>query len=222
MGGVVVVVEKGCDDPRRGRVHEPFPGAAALQGRRVVFDVLAQGFVVPGGDWPCAHRPLEGLGAREAGHHVAKLRVGGHVQVGLARAVAIEAGDSVLDVGGIADLAHLAVADDIDAAFHLPDDGVGRGPAHALVEGVRVHRLAVLPGQEQRSDVVWPGKASNVGGENAVSAELHGNPLVGWASGIRLIGQLSDFEICQGWTTDNSKSRSVRRRPPVARQTPTV
>ena len=44
----------------------------------------------------------------------------------LARRIAVEAGQAVLDVGGVADLAHLAVADDVDADLDLPADDLRR------------------------------------------------------------------------------------------------
>ncbi len=41
------------------------------------------------------------------------------VLAGLARRIAGEAGEAIRDVGRVADLAHLAVADDVDAGLDL-------------------------------------------------------------------------------------------------------
>ena len=68
------------------------------------------------------------------------LQVGGSPS----RGIAGEPGDPVLDVGGVADLGHLAVGDQIDAGLDLaPDCLVDAGPDR-LVEHRRVNRLLAL------------------------------------------------------------------------------
>ena len=59
----------------------------------------------------------------------------------------------VLDVGGVADLARLAVADDVDAGGDLLRDGVGDAGRDGGIEGRRVVRLAVVFFVEQLDDL---------------------------------------------------------------------
>ena len=90
----------------------------------------------------------------------------------LARRVAIEAGQPVLDVGRVADLAHLAVADDVDADLDLlADDFRDRVGDHLL--GVRRHRSAVLMGEQHVGDRLRARQAADVGREYAVDAAQH-------------------------------------------------
>jgi hypothetical protein len=65
----------------------------------------------------------------------AEIRIARHVEMRLWReGLATETGQAFMDVGGVANLARLAVADDIDADRNLTRDDIG-------------HRLAHLPGK---------------------------------------------------------------------------
>jgi len=76
-------------------------------------------------------------------------------------------------VGRVADLALLAVVDDVQAGLDLLADDVGDGAAHARVErpgirhGPRVERL------QGSCQVLGPRKATSVCRQDAVGAELH-------------------------------------------------
>ena len=77
------------------------------------------------------------------GEPVAKPRVG--VQVGRRRArhvADLEAAQPMADVGGVADLAHLAVGDEVDPGIDLVCDAVGHRGADDPIERVGVDGLA--------------------------------------------------------------------------------
>ena len=68
---------------------------------------------------------------------------------GRARGIAFESGEPVADVCGVADLARLAVADDVHADFRLMIHGGGDGAAHHLVELRLVNRFAAVLREQQ-------------------------------------------------------------------------
>ena len=83
-----------------------------------------------------------------------------------------EAGQALADVGGVADLAHLAVVDDVDAGRDLLPDDLGDGVltrawSRARPVASRWSRLrACRPGRRA-------GQAAGVGGEDPIGAVLH-------------------------------------------------
>jgi hypothetical protein len=72
----------------------------------------------------------------------------------LARAA--ESIEAILDVGGIARLAHLAIAGDGDAGVHLLFDHLGHRPADSPGECGPVNRDALLLGEHHPDQVVRP------------------------------------------------------------------
>jgi hypothetical protein len=80
----------------------------------------------------------------------------------------------VPDVGRIADLALLAVVDDVDAGFELLADDVADRAAHARLERRRIRHAARVERLERGRQVLGPRKAAGVRGQDAVGAELHG------------------------------------------------
>ena len=77
-----------------------------------------------------AAQPLEHLRSGELDHALAEIRIVRQVALRLGReGFAAETGETILDVGRVADLAGLAVADDIDADGDLMRDDVERRPA---------------------------------------------------------------------------------------------
>ena len=87
---------------------------------------------------------LERLFAQHASHGFAELRVRREIEMRRARMVPREAGKPVFDISGVADLARLAVADDVDACGDLLRDGRGDAGCDGGIEGGRVVRLAVF------------------------------------------------------------------------------
>ena len=71
-------------------------------------------------------------------------------------------------VGGIADLALLAVVDDVDAGLDLLADDVGDGAVHAGVEGRLLGDGAGVERFEQRGEIVRSRQTPGVGGQDAL------------------------------------------------------
>ena len=90
-----------------------------------------------------------------------QLREVGHV-VGLELRAAVEAGEAVVDVGAEAGLAHLAVADDVDARLALLRDHLGDGGVDPRLELSLVDLLAVEPLPDHVREIVRPRKAARM------------------------------------------------------------
>ena len=84
--------------------------------------------------------------------------------------------EAVLDVAEEADLAHLSVGDDVDAGLDLPAHPVGHRLGDLAVEQLGVVGPSVLPLLQRVEQLVRPGQAADVGGEDAIGAALHGSP----------------------------------------------
>ena len=93
-----------------------------------------------------------------------------------ARGIAFESGEAVADVGGVADLAGFAVADDVDAALFLLLHGLADRAAHRFLEFRFVDWFAAVLREKQIDDVLRAGQAADVRGQNAVRARFHGFP----------------------------------------------
>src|SRR5260370_360985 len=91
-------------------------------------------------------------------------------------AVAAEAVEPVLDVGGVARLAHLAVIDDVDAGLDLLLDDRRDRVADARFERRRVDRDAFLLGEHRPDQRLGPGQAAGMCGQEPPGAALHGRP----------------------------------------------
>jgi len=88
-------------------------------------------------------------------------------------ALAAEAREAVLDVGGIARLAHLAVAHHVDARRPLPFHDLPHGTVSARLQACLVYRLAFRLAEHHLDEVVRPRQAPGVRGQNAIGAALH-------------------------------------------------
>ena len=162
------------DHAGRGGVEERIRGLARRHAAREIAQVLLQRLERLGADLADAARPaVLGRGAelRELLEQARKLH---QVLPGLARRVAGEAGEAVRDVGGVADLAHLAVADHVDAGrdllLHDCLDGIGDDRAAA---GGVVRDLAVLAREQHIGDRLRARQAADMRGENALGAGPH-------------------------------------------------
>ena len=82
----------------------------------------------------------------------------------------LEAAEAVADVRGIADLAHLAVAHDIDPRRALSGNHIADGRPHGLVERVFVAQRAPILREEDIDDALRPGQAADVRGEDPIPA----------------------------------------------------
>jgi hypothetical protein len=87
--------------------------------------------------------------------------------------VAREARESVLDVGRVADLAHLAVAQEVDTERCLLRDHVGDRRCDCRVEHGSVVGLAVLLLIDQCDQVGAAGQAADVRSEDSIDVVRH-------------------------------------------------
>ncbi len=104
----------------------------------------------------------------------------------LARRVAGEAGEAILDVRGVADLAHLAVAHHVDAGFDLSAHDFAHGVGDRRVRGGCVGRVAAVAREQHVRHGLRARQAADVRDEN---------PLACWpssaflaASAIHVVG----------------------------------
>ena len=94
----------------------------------------------------------------------------GQVLVDEGIAGAAEAGEPILDVGGIARLRHLAVVDEVDAGLGLLLHHLGDRRAHARRQRRAVDRHALLLGVHHPDEVVRSRQAAGMGGQEALAA----------------------------------------------------
>jgi hypothetical protein len=87
--------------------------------------------------------------------------------------VDLEAAEAIVDVRDEARLAHLAVADDIDAEIGLLLDDRCDGLRHARAVAGFVDRLAALTGGACRDEIGRPRQAADMGGQDAIGALAH-------------------------------------------------
>lgn len=100
---------------------------------------------------------------------------------------AIEPRKPVPDIGYVADLAHLAIVDEVEPDVSLPGYHVTHGASDGLGEGRRIAGIgrSLFPPPQQREEIVGPGQASGVTGADAV---VHGDhyPLPRVSSFVRV------------------------------------
>ena len=94
---------------------------------------------------------------------------------GLARRIAPEAREALRDVGRVADLAHLSVADDVDADRHLPAHHLGHRVADHRRIGASIHGLAALAREQHFGYGLAARQAADVRGQDPVGAQAHGS-----------------------------------------------
>ena len=143
---IFVRLEKG-DDAGRRSVHEGKVRFVcrehALQTRDVCVERLAgqrrDGTDASGA--PIRRGPPAFCLARE--------EIGEGLEVGrwVARTVAVKPADAILDIGGVADLQHFAIGDDVDSGGDLPANSVVDGGIEFGGEAVLVDGLAAFGGE---------------------------------------------------------------------------
>ena len=216
--GLVVGVEpvrlEQRDHSRGCRVHETLERLVLRDRRLEIGDVQGDRLHVLDGDLADAARsPVRG-GATGGGLPLEEpgilLQIPGRLPV----AVAVETRDAVLDVGGVADLAHLAIAHDIDAARHLAgDDGIHRGADHL----VPVRRLFALFASEHHVRYgLRARQAADVCGQDAVATRAHGDLRSGAALPERTVDRLQAHAMGCSQGVPNSReweSRKTRAAP---------
>ncbi|MGB7076522.1 MAG: hypothetical protein WBD53_04985 [Xanthobacteraceae bacterium] len=89
------------------------------------------------------------------------------------------------DIGGVGRLTHLAVGDDVDAAFDLRRDHVVDRPRGRRFEQVGGDGFAVLAAQNEIDQGLRPRQAAGMRGENALGRSFHAGLPAGVVASIR-------------------------------------
>ena len=181
-------------------------------------------------DRPDAAQPTDLLRPDEQFQPPAEIRIGRDVAVRLRhKRLAAEPGQPLVHIGRIADLARLAVADDIDADRHLARHDVGDRLAHLRGELGSVVRLVAILLDQQLHQRLRPRQAADMRRQDAVCAELHGallsataSPMPAWRlrPARRACGRRSpDRPGRRGrrrWRSRNRCRRCTRSRPTMS------
>ena len=126
-------------------------------------------------DGGIARRRLAARAPRVAEHALRKLGKRREVLIDERVALAAEPAQPVLDVRGVAWLAHFAIIDDVDARLGLLFHDFLHGCRNAHFEGDGVHRYTLLLGEHHPDQVVRPRQTAGVRGQESFGAALHGN-----------------------------------------------
>ncbi len=138
-----------------------------------ILEVRLHGRAIDELDRPDAARAFERLLAEHAPERLAELGVRREIEVWRPRMVPGESRQTVLDVRGVADLARLAVADDVDVGGDLLGHGVGDAGRDCGIEGCTVVRLVAVFLVEQPDELAAARQAADVGRQDPLCAESH-------------------------------------------------
>src|SRR5690606_32734397 len=117
----IVAVPLECrDDPRRSRIHEGLARAMARDGVAKIREVLVERGAVDDLDRTDACGPPELLRPGHPRDRLARLRMRREIEGRRTGMMAFEPREPILDVRRVADLADLAVADDVETDLDLP------------------------------------------------------------------------------------------------------
>src|SRR5580700_894457 len=137
--------------------------------------ILPDGVVILQFDRTDATQAAKHLRPSELDHALAEVRIARQVALRLGREIlAAEAGQTVLDIGRVADLARLAVADNVDANRNLAGDDIGHRLAHLAVKIRVIVVLALILLDQQLDHRLRPRQTADMGRQNAIGAEFHG------------------------------------------------
>ena len=153
-GIVLVGLERG-HQPRRGCIHErPHAISMPVERRAEAANIVAGRLKRPQPHRADTGGTDEFLAAHNRGELLGERRVRRQIERRLAIDMPAEPGEPLGDVGRVADLPKLAVADDRDAGRDLFLHGVVDGALDDLIELSRVVRLAVILREEERGEFV--------------------------------------------------------------------
>src|SRR5262249_34876097 len=122
---------------------------------------------------PVAGRRHAPRAPRVAEHALLQARELGEVLVDESVARPTEAREPIFDIGGVAGLRHLAVANKIDARRHLLFHHLGYRLTHTCGERSAIYWHASFLGMHRTNQIVWSGQTTGMGGQEALSAEPH-------------------------------------------------
>ena len=171
-------------------------------------EVALQRLGVLVGDRAAADRAQVAGAPAFVGEPLQVARVGVEIRRGGPRHVAhLEPAQAVADVRGVADLAHLAVADDVDAGVDLVSHAVSHGRIQQAVVLGAVDLLAAVLGEHELDQLGRPRQAADVGGQDArhqISSRTVSTASGGAGRGLFLAGprsataSASDFRSSRG------------------------
>ena len=131
--GIIAVGQEGRDHAGRSGVEESFDRTGGRDRAPHIVEIALKAGAVAQGDRADAGHALEAPRAGQQRHLAPQLGKRRDIEMRLrrlGRALLGKAAQPVLHIGGIADLAGLAVADDVDAEVDLPLHDVGDGLLH--------------------------------------------------------------------------------------------
>jgi hypothetical protein len=164
----VLVGQEQCDYAGRRRVHERARHVvASVDGGVERCEVAPQRLAVLVADRAATHGSL--VLRAGAGLDLPVAEAGERVEVGRRRArdvVELEPGQAVAHVCRVANLAHLAVADEVDPGIDLVRDSVGDRCAHDALELGVVDRAAVVLSEHDVDDLLGPREATDMCGQH--------------------------------------------------------
>src|SRR5919204_316043 len=160
-----------------GEGHEHVDGLCLAHGRLQAGEVPVEGASILVAQWPDAARKRH---VGEVASAVSEIRMRQEIApdhdvatlLGGAR-IRLDAGDAVPNVSGVGRLAHLAVADHVDAGGELPGDDLVHRLRGFRLERRGIDRGALFALEDEVDQGFRSRQAAGVGGEDAVLAGLH-------------------------------------------------
>ena len=174
---IMQVDDEARQNSRRRRGHENFGRPRFRGGGFEVRDVAVERALIPVAQFADAARKRDGreiaawaaevrMRQQVAAHHDIAALLGG-ARIGL------DAADAMTDVGGVGRLAHLAVADDVDAGCDLLGDHIVDRNRRLGFECLRVDRLAGFSTQNNVNQRLRARQATGMRCQDAVGRSLH-------------------------------------------------
>ena len=168
MVAVIIVGLKERDHTRRRRVHERFKRFAGIGGGPKVGRILAARLRVFDFNGADAHGSLVGRRASRFGLALQERRVFFKIGGCPSGTVACETGDAMLDIGGVTELAHLAVAHHVDTDGHLAGDHLGYRCRNLPTMFIKVDFFVIVYGEDPTRDCFRTRQAADMGGQDVV------------------------------------------------------
>jgi hypothetical protein len=177
LSRIMQIDDEARQDTGRRRGHEYVVGPLLLGGGLEVRDVAVERRAVLVAQFADAAGERHGA---EIAAGLGKVRMLQHVAadhdvaaaLGGAR-IGFNAGDAVPNIGRVRRLAHLAIADRVDAGGDLPRHHVLDRARRLGFEGAVVHRAPLLACEHKIDQRLRPRQAAGMGGENAVGRSFH-------------------------------------------------
>ena len=164
---VILVGLEQRDDPGGRCVHERIRHRLIGDRRAQMGEISLKRPTVFVGDRAATDRTQVPGTAAPLRKPVAKVRIGVQIRWRCPGHIAdLEPAEAVADVGGVADLAHLPVAHNVDSGVDLVTHAIAHRRGDQLVVAAAIHGLAAVFGEYDVDDLLRPRQAANVGGQD--------------------------------------------------------